>query len=133
MRAEQEPDAIETPQRSIGRVGDQTPTRTERRLAAVQIASELLCRQWKPRVLWLLASGCRRYNQLVTRLPGISPKVLSERLRALEHEGLVTRHVAEHGRKRVEYELTPLGDALRPLLHELEVWGALVRRERARE
>jgi DNA-binding HxlR family transcriptional regulator len=106
-------------------------SRTERRLGAVQVATELLCRQWKPRLLWLLISGCRRYNQLVARLPGISAKVLTQHLRALEREGLVTRHVAMQGRKRVEYQLTPLGAALEPVLRELEAWGALVARSRA--
>jgi DNA-binding HxlR family transcriptional regulator len=73
--------------------------------------------------LWLLASGCRHYSQLAARLPGISPKVLAQQLRELERDGLVTRHETTRGRRRVRYELTVLGEALRPLLQELERWG----------
>ena len=80
-------------------------------------------------MLWLLASGCRRYSQISTRLPGISPKVLAEHLRDLERAGLIERHEATQGRRRVEYTLTTLGDAMRPLLDELERWGALYDRE----
>ena len=49
--------------------------------------------------------------------------MLAQQLRELERAGLVARFVAPYGRKRVEYTLTPLGDALRPLLDELERWG----------
>ena len=81
--------------------------------------------------LFLLASGCCRYVHLVARLPGISPKVLTSRLRELERDEIVTRHVIPRGRKRVEYELTALGDELRPLLGELARWGALVDKHKA--
>lgn len=87
----------------------------------------ILSGRWKAGILFLIASGCCRYVHLIARLPGISPKVLTAQLRRLERDGLITRHVVPHGRKRVEYELTPLGDQLRPLLDELERWGRALR------
>ena len=106
------------------------PIRASDRLQAVETTAGVLCRRWKPALLWLLASGCRRYTQLAARLPGISPKVLTQHLRELERDGLLTRDVATQGRKRVDYTLTPLGEELRPLLKELERWGRAYRRER---
>ena len=99
------------------------PARTSPRLRGVHVASGILCRRWKAAILWLLASGCRRYSQLAPRLPGITPKVLAQHLRELEREGLIDRREIPDGRKRVEYTLTPLGEGLRPLLNELERWG----------
>lgn len=107
------------------------PARFSDRVQAVERAAAVLCRRWKPAILWLLASGCRRYTQLAARLPGISPKVLTQHLRDLERDGLLTRAVATEGRKRVDYELTPLGRELHGLLGELERWGRVYRRERA--
>ena len=110
--------------------GASPPSRSSRRARAVEAAAAVLCRRWKPGILWLLASGCRRYSELAARLPGVSPKVLAQQLRELERDGLVTRHVAAQGRNRVEYALTPVGDALRPLLEELERWGQEYQRTR---
>ena len=89
----------------------------------------LLTGRWRAGILYLLASGCCRYVHLIARLPGVSPKVLTAQLRMLEREGLVTRNVIPHGRRRVEYELTPTGEALRPVLTELERWGRLAERD----
>ncbi len=113
---------------TVGRLA--SPIRSIRSVLAIEAASSVLCRRWRLGVLWLIASGCRRYSQLVARLPGISPKVLAQQLRGLEQEGLISRHAAPSGRKRVEYALTPLGEMLRPPLEELERWGRAYEQER---
>lgn len=97
--------------------------RSARSVRAIERGAAVLSGRWKVAVLWLLTSGCRHYSQLAARLPGISPKVLAQQLRELERDGLITRHETRGGRRRVKYELTALGEALRPLLEELERWG----------
>ena len=109
-----------------------TVSRSARGAAAAEAAMAMISGRWKGGILFLLASGCCRYVHLIARLPGISPKVLTSQLRALETRGMITRHVVPHGRKRVEYELTPLGEGLRPLLSELARWGRVVQRTEPR-
>jgi DNA-binding HxlR family transcriptional regulator len=83
----------------------------------------VLCRRWKAAILWLLAREERRYTALARRLSRVTPKVLTEQLRALERDGLVRRATRPRGPKHVEYALTPAGDALRPLLQALVAWA----------
>ena len=64
-----------------------------------------------------------RFNELLRDIPGLSQKVLTDNLRAMESDGLVTRTVYPEVPPRVEYALSPLGDTLRPILDALEVWG----------
>ena len=56
-------------------------------------------------------------------LPGVSPKTLTERLRAMERQGIVDRVVFAEVPPRVEYTLSPLGQTLRPVLDSLRDWG----------
>lgn len=91
---------------------------------ALQVAVAAVCKRWKPVVLWLLLDGPRRYNALLAALDGVTPKVLTEQLRELEREELVTRRVVAGGAKHVEYCLTPLGTTLEPVLAALHAWGA---------
>lgn len=100
------------------------PRATSPRLLAVLEASKLLSGRWRLAILWLLASGCRRFHQLEARLPGISAKILTQQLRQLERAGLVSRHSIPGGRKRVDYVLTDSGERLRPLLGALESFGS---------
>ena len=76
-------------------------------------------------ILWLLLDGPRRYNALLTALDGVTPKVLTEQLRELEREALVTRRSGTGRAKHVEYSLTPLGLTLRPVLIALYEWGVV--------
>lgn len=80
--------------------------------------------RWTTPVLWALHHyGRHRFVELERRLTSITPKVLTERLRQLERDGLVTRtHHAEMP-PRVEYEITPLGASLGPLFAHLATWA----------
>jgi DNA-binding HxlR family transcriptional regulator len=70
-----------------------------------------------------LSEGARRFSELEHSCAGISPRTLSERLRALEQEGVLERHsYAEHP-PRVEYELTQKGRALLPIIDEMRNFG----------
>ncbi|MFH8611327.1 winged helix-turn-helix transcriptional regulator [Streptomyces sp. NPDC018029] len=83
---------------------------------------ELLVHKWTGLAITALADGPRRFGELRRKLEGVSPKVLTQTLRRLEENGLVTRTVHAEVPPRVEYELTELGrGALEPLAH-LRTW-----------
>ena len=79
--------------------------------------------RWKPQILWSLVTATRRFSELERFLPGASPKVLTEQLRALEEDGLIARTVYAEIPPRVEYALTPRGKGLVPVLQAMEDWG----------
>lgn len=70
---------------------------------------------WVPRIVWYLRFGARRYGDLRRDLKSISSKVLTEKLRALEAEGLVVRRVIEASPPQVEYSLSARGRAFEPV------------------
>jgi DNA-binding HxlR family transcriptional regulator len=71
----------------------------------------------------LLARGGSRYTDLRDGLPGIATNLLADRLRELEQAGLVWREAAPPPIATMLYHLTPRGEALRPVLHQLGIWG----------
>jgi len=85
-------------------------------------AFSLLASKWKIDVLYLLASGARRYSHLHRQLP-VSKKVLTDTLRSLDRDGLVRRKIFAEVPARVEYSLTPLGWSLTRVLMALYEWG----------
>lgn len=78
---------------------------------------------WSGLIVGALADGSRRYTQLAQQIPGISPKMLTQTLRGLERDGLVTRTVAAVVPPRVDYALTPLGRDLLGLMTSLQTWA----------
>jgi DNA-binding HxlR family transcriptional regulator len=85
---------------------------------------DLIFGRWSTQVLWTLNhDGRLRYTELRRRLPGISPKVLAQRLRQLERDGLITRTYHAEMPPRVEYETTPLGRSLSTVFRELATWS----------
>ena len=97
-------------------------------LVAVEYATAIVRERWKPAILWLIATGHRRFSQLQRAHPTTTHKMLSQQIQDLVRDGILRRWSAERGRRHVEYELTPSGEALRPVLSALEAWG----RENAR-
>lgn len=87
-------------------------------------AVELIGRRWTGAVIRTLMNGPRRFNELLSAIPGISDRLLTERLRELEAEGLVRREVFPESPVRVVYELTPCGADLGPAVAEIERWAA---------
>ena len=92
-------------------------------LDAVEYAASVLCKRWKAALLYLLGSGHQRYNALARRLPATTPKMLTQQLRELERDGLLLRIARSGGPRHVEYTLTPMGEALRPVVEALAAWG----------
>jgi DNA-binding HxlR family transcriptional regulator len=80
--------------------------------------------KWTILIIRDLLGGVRRFSQLRTSLVGISPKTLTDRLRELEANGLVTRTIHAEVPPRVEYRLTETGRQLQPVVDALAAWGA---------
>jgi DNA-binding HxlR family transcriptional regulator len=104
-------------------LGPDVPLRDREMIAGTHDALGLLASKWKIDVLYLLATGARRYNRLHGQLP-ISKKVLTETLRAMERDGLVKRRIFAEVPVRVEYSLTPLGWSLTEVLMALFEWAS---------
>ena len=83
----------------------------------------LMGKRWKPAILWKLSQGVNRFGQLKREIPPISEKMLTQHLRELEKDQLITRTTFPEVPPRVEYELTELGKTLEPILHQLDSWG----------
>lgn len=86
---------------------------------------DILFARWTSHILWALTEhGRLRFSELRALLPGVTPKVLTERLRRLERDGLVTRTYHAEVPPRVEYETTELAATLEPTLRNLTDWAA---------
>ena|ERR1041385_6992024 len=79
--------------------------------------------KWSALLITALADGPRRHGELARTVAGVSQKMLTQTLRTLERDGLVTRTVTPSVPVRVDYELTPLGDSLMPVLRALKEWS----------
>ena len=84
---------------------------------------QLIGNKWKLLILRDLLARPWRFNELRRDLDGISQKVLTESLRSLEEDGIVSRTVYAEVPPRVEYALTDLGESMRPILDAMQVWG----------
>lgn len=85
-------------------------------------AMELIGKRWTGLILYQLLDGPQRFNEIESALP-VSGRLLSERLKELEKEGLVERVVYTETAIRVEYSLTDKGQALEPAIREIEGWS----------
>ena len=86
-------------------------------------ALDLIGDRWSVLVLSSLARGPRRHSEIARRIEGISSKMLTQTLRGLERDGLVTRTVHAEVPPRVDYELTPLGHSLGGPISALAAWA----------
>lgn len=86
-------------------------------------AVELIGRRWTGAIVRTLLAGPRRFNELLTAIPGISDRLLTERLRELEAAGVVDREVHAASPVRVSYALTQCGRELSPALDEIGHWA----------
>ena len=83
----------------------------------------LIGNKWKLLILRNLLVRPWRFNELHKSLDGISQKVLTDSLRQLEADGIVTRTVYPEVPPRVEYALSELGESMRPILDAMQAWG----------
>ena len=92
----------------------------------VELALEFVGGKWKTVILAYLKEAPHRYHELRARLPSVSDKVLTERLKDLERLGLVVKSASNEGRSTYVYQLTERGESLRPVLNALYAWGATI-------
>ena len=90
---------------------------------SVAAAAEILGAKWTALLVHDLSEGPRRFTELEHSCARISPRTLSERLRALEGEGIVVRRCFDSSPPRVEYELTDKGEALLPIIDAMREFG----------
>jgi len=79
--------------------------------------------KWTALIIHVLAGGTRRYAELQREIGGISQKMLTQTLRSLERDGLVSRKVHPVVPPKVEYTLTELGERLTPVITHIIKWG----------
>ena len=92
-------------------------------------ALSLIGGRWKTNILWrLLGTDRLRYSALRKMIPDISERMLVNQLRELEADQLVNRIVYPEVPPRVEYELTPLGRSMKPMLKSISDWGEMHRK-----
>ncbi len=99
--------------------------KTKDELPACPVATtvELIGSKWKLLILRNLRSRPWRFNELRRDLEGISQKVLTDSLRSMEDDGIITRTVYPEVPPRVEYALSELGESMNPILDAMEKWG----------
>ena len=95
----------------------------------VEVALAIVGGKWKPVILAHLKQGPMRYGDLRRRIPGLSDKMLTQRLRELESFGLITRRKRGGRGARSVYVLTARVQALRPALAALNTWGTKIAAE----
>ena len=88
-----------------------------------ELTVTILGGKWRVVILAYLKEGVHRYGELKRRLPGISGKVLTQQLRALDREGLIRRNIYSEVPARTEYRLTEYGESLIPVLDAIYGWG----------
>lgn len=98
-------------------------TKEEMPACPVATTVALIGSKWKLLIMRNLLSRPWRFNELKKDLEGVSQKVLTDSLRSMEADGLLTRTVYPEVPPRVEYTLTELGYSLRPILEAMRVWG----------
>lgn len=84
---------------------------------------QMIGSKWKLLILRNLLVRPWRFNELRKNLEGISQKVLTDSLRSMEGDGIVTRTVYPEVPPRVEYSLSELGESMRPIIRAMEQWG----------
>lgn len=100
-----------------------TSTSLDNTMCPVARTAEIVSGKWTLLIIRDLSSGVKRFNQLERSLHGISPKTLSERLRSLEEEGIISRQTFAEVPPRVEYSLTEKGYDLVDLIESMRSYG----------
>lgn len=89
----------------------------------VAITVSLIGSKWKLLIIRNLQMRPWRFNELKKSLVGVSQKVLTDSLRSMENDGIITRTVYPEVPPRVEYALTELGSSMTPILDAMRLWG----------
>lgn len=98
-------------------------TKKDLPVCPVTTTVSLIGNKWKLLILRDILTGPKRFGELRKSLDGISQKVLTDSLRGMEHDGILTRTVYPEVPPRVEYSLSELGETMRPIISAMEIWG----------
>ena len=96
---------------------------TQKAYCAVDYAFQRIGGKYKGRILWVLRDGLLRYGELNRAIVGITPKMLTQTLKELEADELITRKVYSEVPPKVEYSLTETGKELIPFISQMRSWG----------
>lgn len=91
----------------------------------VETSLDVLAGKWKILILWYLRRDTLRFNELQKMLPRVTQKMLIQKLRELEEDGIVHREVYPVVPPKVEYSLTEYGETLKPILKQMYFWGEI--------
>lgn len=89
----------------------------------MELTIDLIGGKWKSLILWHLGENTLRFSELKKALPKVTQKMLTQQLRELEHDELVTRFIYTQVPPKVEYSLTDAGKTLLPILKTMYQWG----------
>lgn len=89
----------------------------------IEIALSLLGKRWNGMIIHVLLHGPKRFKDLNEMIPQISQKMLAERLKELEQDGIIIRDVLPETPVKVIYHLTKKGEELQPVLSEIATWA----------
>lgn len=89
----------------------------------LEMTIDLIGGKWKVILLWNLSNQTLRFNEIRKIFPEATQKMLTQQLRDLEDNGLVSRKVYAQVPPKVEYSITEFGKSLMPILHEMNQWG----------
>ena len=98
-------------------------TKEEMPACPVATTVQLIGSKWKLLIMRNLLQRSWRFNELRKDLEGISQKGLTDSLRSMEEDGIITRTVYPEVPPRVEYALSDLGESMRPIMNAMEEWG----------
>lgn len=106
---------------------------TKEELPACPVATtvQMIGSKWKLLIMRNLLVRPWRFNELKKDLDGISQKVLTDSLRSMEADGIITRTIYPEVPPRVEYALSELGESMRPIIQAMEAWGTEYKKEAA--
>ena len=105
-------------------------TKEELPTCPVATTVQLIGSKWKLLIIRNLLERPWRFNELRKNLEGISQKVLTDSLRSMEEDGIITRTVYPEVPPRVEYSLSELGESMRPIIKAMEQWGSAYKESR---
>ena len=105
-------------------------TKDEMPACPVATTVQIIGSKWKLLIMRNLLARPWRFNELKKDLAGVSQKVLTDSLRSMEADGIVTRTVYPEVPPRVEYALSDLGESMRPIIQSMEIWGQAYQAQR---
>ena len=90
---------------------------------SVEAALDIIGNKWRSVILFHLLDGTKRFNELRRLIPSVTQRMLTLQLRELERDQTITRTAYPEVPPKVEYNLTKMGEKLRPILFSLREWG----------